>query len=220
MNNIFTVIGLFGFGNPTILSSGVSLALRAPLTGLGVAIVALFVYDYIQRIKTRLLDNFTNDLDRLSEGDSAESETGKGDTMQFAKHRLVSDETERPEINLAPFVDTLMVLLIFFVVTANLNIETGVDVSKPKALSAKPTGQKTTMVGITREGTLHVYGRQVNLEQLKLIVEREVGKQPDMSVVIIADREADVGRAVEVMDNCAQAGAQKVSIAASKGGEI
>ncbi|MBN1306428.1 MAG: biopolymer transporter ExbD [Chitinispirillaceae bacterium] len=216
MNNMFSVIGIFGFGNPTIMSSGISIALQATLTGLGVAIAAFFVYDFIRRAKTKLLDNLSNDLERLGEGDDEETETGKGDDMHFAPQRLLPEATEKPEINLAPFVDIMTVLLIFFVVTANLYVETGVDVSKPKAMSSKPMGQKSILVGITREGTVHVYGRQVNLERLKLIVEQETAKQPDISVVIIADRAADVGRAVEVMDNCMLAGAQKVSIAASK----
>lgn len=140
--------------------------------------------------------------------------------MPYAQYRLVSEETEKPEINLAPFVDTIMILLIFFVVTANLYVETGVDVSKPKASAAKPMSQKSILIGVTREGSVHVYGRQVNLERLKLIVEQETSKQPDISVVIIADRAVDVGRAVEVMDNCMLAGATKISLAASKEGQF
>ena len=140
--------------------------------------------------------------------------------MPYAQYRLVSDETEKPEINLAPFVDTIMILLIFFVVTANLYVETGVDVSKPKAAAAKPMSQKSILIGVTREGTVHVYGRQVSLERLKLIVEQETAKQPDISVVIIADRASEVGRAVEVMDNCMLAGATKISIAANKEGQF
>lgn len=220
MNSMFSVIGIFGFGNPAIMSSGISVALQATLTGLGVAIAALFVYDHVQRAKTRLLDTITAELVQMTDIDSNETGKGKGADMQFAQQRLVSDEHEKPEINLAPFVDTMTVLLIFFVVTANLYIETGVDVSKPKAMSAKPMSQKSILIGITREGTVHIYGRQVNLERLKIIVEQETSKKPDISVVIIADRAVDVGRAVEVMDNCVLAGAQKVSIAASREGAL
>ena len=218
MNHMFSVIGIFGFGNPTIMSSGISVALQATLTGLGVALAALFVYNFVQRRKTKLIDYFTTELDRLGEGDYEETENGKGADMQYAQHRLVPEEDEKPDINLAPFVDIMTVLLIFFVVTANLYIETGVDVSKPKAMSSKSMSQKSILVGITREGTVHIYGRQVNLERLRIIVEQETSKKPDISVVIIADRGADVGRAVEVMDNCMLAGASKVSIAASKDG--
>ena len=126
------------------------------------------------------------------------------------------EEHQNPEINLAPFVDTIMILLIFFVVTANLYVETGVDVSKPKAQSARPAGQKAILIGITREGTVHIYGRQTTVERLRSLVEQEVGKQPDISVVIVSDRDGAVGRTVEVIDQCTLAGAQKISIAASK----
>jgi biopolymer transport protein ExbD len=220
MNEMFSVIGIFGFGNPTIMANGISIALEASLTGLGVAVASLFIYDYIQRTKTKLLDNLNMDLERLSEGDKMGPEIVKGGDMPYAQYRLVSDETEKPEINLAPFVDTIMILLIFFVVTANLYVETGVDVSKPKAAAAKPMSQKSILIGVTREGTVHVYGRQVSLERLKLIVEQETAKQPDISVVIIADRAVEVGRAVEVMDNCMLAGATKISLAASKEGQF
>jgi biopolymer transport protein ExbD len=220
MNHMFSVIGLFGFGNPAIMSSGISIALQATLTGLGVAMAALFMYDHVQRNKKKLLDTISSDLEHLGGDDNEDTETEKGDDMQYARHRLVPEENEKPDINLAPFVDIMTVLLIFFVVTANLYIETGVDVSKPKAMSSKSMSQKSILVGVTREGTIHIYGRQVNLERLQIIIEQETAKKPDVSVVIIADRGVDVGRAVEVMDHCMLAGAQKVSLAASKEGSL
>jgi biopolymer transport protein ExbD len=130
--------------------------------------------------------------------------------------RLMSGEAQRPEINLAPFVDTIMILLIFFVVTANMYIITGVEVSKPKARMAQSQGQQTLLIGLTREGTVHVYGRQILLERLKALVSQEIAKHPGMSIVIIADQNASVGRAVQIMDQCALAGGTKVSIAADK----
>ena len=131
-------------------------------------------------------------------------------------YRPIHEEHQNPEINLAPFVDTILILLIFFVVTANLYVETGVDVSKPKAQSAKTAGQKALLVGITREGTVHMFGRQIGIDRLRSLVEKEVAKQPDISVVIVADRDGNVGRTVEVIDQCTLGGAQKISIAAGK----
>jgi biopolymer transport protein ExbD len=130
--------------------------------------------------------------------------------------QLVPQEFEKPEINLAPFVDTIMILLIFFVVTANLYVETGIDVSKPKAQSAHTMGQKAILIGLTREGTVHIYGRQVTLDKVRMLIQREAARQADLSVVIVADRDASVGKAVEVMDQCALGGAPRVSIAAGK----
>ena len=134
----------------------------------------------------------------------------------YSLYNSVSSQEEKPDINLAPFVDTIMILLIFFVVTANLYVETGITVTKPKAQSATPSSQKAMLIGITREGICHVYGRQVTMDKLQLLVEQESEKQPDLSVVIIADRETQTGKTVEVMDKCSLGGARKISIAAGK----
>jgi biopolymer transport protein ExbD len=117
---------------------------------------------------------------------------------------------------MGPLIDMVFILLIFFVVTTNFNRQTGVDVSKPKAQSAVSQGQKVVLVGVSREGTFHVHGRQVTPERLNSIVRQEVARNPETSIVIIADQDASIGRAVLVMDQCAMAGAQKVSIAADK----
>jgi len=134
----------------------------------------------------------------------------------FEDYGLLSHANDIAEVNMAPLIDMVFILLIFFVVTTNFNRQTGVDVSKPKAQTAISQGQKTILIGITREGTIHLYGRQVTPERLNMLISQEVAKNPETSIVIIADQESSVGAAVEVMDQCALAGAQKVSIAAEK----
>jgi len=110
----------------------------------------------------------------------------------------------------------VFILLIFFVITTNFSRQTGVDVQKPKAQTAVYQGQRTILVGISREGTLHIHGRQVTPEALVRILAREVERRPDASVIIVGDRRAGLGRAVDVMDACALAGIRKVSVAADK----
>jgi biopolymer transport protein ExbD len=134
----------------------------------------------------------------------------------FEDYGIIGDDSQAAEVNIGPLIDMVFILLIFFVVTTNFNRQTGVDVSKPKAQSAISQGAKTILVGVTREGTIHVFGRQVTPERLAMIVQQEVAANPETSVVIIADTDAAVGKTVEVMDQCAMAGAQKVSIAADK----
>jgi biopolymer transport protein ExbD len=220
MNEMFAVIGQFGFGNPTIMANGISMALQATLTGLAVAVSALLFLDYLTSEKQKLIAGLREDRDTIlskvlaSYPQTKQAAQSNGGAMR--SNRPFHEEHQNPEINLAPFVDTIMILLIFFVVTANLYVETGVDVSKPKAQSAKAAGQKAILVGITREGTIHIYGRQTTLERLRTVVEQEISKQPDMSVVIISDRDGGVGRTVDVIDQCTLAGAQKISIAAGK----
>lgn len=134
----------------------------------------------------------------------------------FEQNSLLNPEAQKPEINLAPFVDIILILLIFFVVTANMYVVTGLTVSKPKAQAAKAVGQKALIIGITREGAVQIYGRQVSPERLQNIIAQEVARMPDVAVVIVADQNTPVGKAVLVMDKCVLAGAAKVSIAAEK----
>jgi biopolymer transport protein ExbD len=220
MNTMFSVIGMFGFGNPTIMANGISMALQATLTGLSVAVASLLFLDYLNTAKQKVISGLREDRDImmskvLTEQPISQTEEKKGGSMRNASNPF-AEEHQNPEINLAPFVDTIMILLIFFVVTANMMVETGVDVSKPKAQSAQPAGQKALLIGITREGTVHVGGRQFTIERLRTLVEQEVSKQPDVSVMIVSDRDGSVGRTVDVIDQCTLAGAQKISIAAHK----
>lgn len=122
------------------------------------------------------------------------------------------------EIDMSPLIDMVFILLIFFIVTTNFNRQTGVDVTKPKAQSAISQGAKTIMIGVTREGSVHIYGRQVTMERLNMLVTQEVTKSPETSIVIVADQDASIGKAIEVMDQCTMAGAAKVSIAAEQEG--
>lgn len=134
----------------------------------------------------------------------------------FEDFSFFEQDNQTAEVNMAPLIDMVFILLIFFVVTTNFSRQTGVDVSKPKAQSAVSQGQKVMLIGVTREGTIHVYGRQLPMDRLKPMVKQELVKRPDMSIVIIADKQAEIGKAVEVMDQCALAGASKVSIAADE----
>lgn len=129
---------------------------------------------------------------------------------------ILNSNVRTAQIDMGPLIDMVFILLIFFIITTNFTRQTGIDVSKPKAQSAIIQGQKIMMVGISREGSIHVYGRQIHLDALEQLVKREISKKPDLSVVIIADRGAEIGKAVSVMDRCAIAGANKVSIAADK----
>lgn len=134
----------------------------------------------------------------------------------FEDYSLSNSSTESASVDMGPLIDMVFILLIFFVVTTNFNRQTGVDVSKPKARSAIASSAKTILVGVTREGSFHLYGRQVTPERLQMLVQQEVTKNPETSVVVIADSDAAVGKTVLAMDHCIQAGAQKVSIAADK----
>lgn len=132
------------------------------------------------------------------------------------QYGMFQRKQSQAKVDIGPLLDMVFILLIFFVITTNFSRQTGVEVNKPKAQNTLSQGQKTILVGITREGTFHIHGRQVNAERLTQILAREVARRPDATVVIVADRGSALGRSVEVMDICSTAGVKKVSVAADK----
>ena len=129
---------------------------------------------------------------------------------------FIDREESKADVNIGPLIDMVFILLIFFVITTNFTRQTGIDVNKPQAQTAVYQGSKTILIGISPEGTVHIHGKQVSLESLSQILSSEQKKRPDASVVIIGDRGADLGRAVDVMDMCLLAGLKNVSVAADK----
>ena len=135
-------------------------------------------------------------------------------------------------IEMGPLMDIVFILLIFFVVTSSFTRETGVDVTKPQAQSASQLEKENLLIAITREGTIHMNERQVDLASLQDILKQSLAKAPDREAVVIADKESETGVLVDreavviadkesetgvlvqVIDMCNLAGVKKVSIAA------
>ncbi len=117
-------------------------------------------------------------------------------------------------LDMGPLMDIVFILLIFFVVTSSFIRETGVDVSKPEAQSASQLEKENILIAITREGSIHIHERQVDINSLKDVLKQILSKTPDREAVIIADKGAVTGVLVEVIDICNLTGVKKVSIAA------
>lgn len=117
-------------------------------------------------------------------------------------------------IDISPMMDMVFILLIFFVVTSTFTRETGVEVTKPQAQTASQLEKENILIAITREGTIHVNERQVDMAGLKDVLADILAKNPDREAVLIADKAAVTGALVQVIDVCTLAGIKKVSIAA------
>ena len=117
-------------------------------------------------------------------------------------------------IDMGPLMDIVFILLSFFVVTSSFTRETGLDVTKPQAQSASQLEKENLLIAITREGTIHINERQVDLASLQDILKQSLAKTPDREAVIIADKGSETGVLVQVIDACNLSGVKKVSIAA------
>lgn len=122
------------------------------------------------------------------------------------------------EINTTPLVDVTMCILIFFVATSNFVKEAGIEVQRASAASATSKESATMMIGVTPEGDIFMEGKRIDIRSVRGMVERTLAENPDGGVVVVADRAAQTGAVVAVMDQCRLAGAKNLSLAAKRDG--
>ncbi|MGH7897792.1 MAG: ExbD/TolR family protein [Candidatus Binatia bacterium] len=104
-------------------------------------------------------------------------------------------------IDLAPMLDFVMNLLIFFIITAVFVKELGLMVNRPSG--AEPTQSAaggTIPIQILQNGEIWIEGRAVDLRAVRPNVERAFATNPKSGVLIIADHNAETGLLVEVVD--------------------
>lgn len=130
----------------------------------------------------------------------------------------VTADSAEPEINMAPMIDMVFILLIFFLVTTTFVRETGVEVERPQAQTAVLREQAGLLVGITAAGQVFIDGRQVDMHSVRGLVERFLAETPEGGVVVVADKASPAGKVIAVLDQARMAGAEKVAVAARRPG--
>lgn len=131
--------------------------------------------------------------------------------------RRRSTPEEETEINITPMLDIVFIMLIFFIVTTSFIKETGIDVNRPEAQTAAKKERGNILIAISSNGQVWMRKKQVELEQVRYFVEDAVAENPESSVVIIADEEADTGMLIDVMDQVRLGGVSNISVAAEEG---
>ncbi|WP_041720076.1 protein TolR [Pseudodesulfovibrio piezophilus] len=120
------------------------------------------------------------------------------------------------EINVTPFVDVMLVLLIIFMVTAPLMTQ-GVEVDLPTTRTVKnlPQDSEHLVLSIKKDGTLFLDEYQVGLEELESHLKRLVSKQKKQ-LFLRADKEVAYGTVVQVMGEIKAAGIDRLGIVAEQ----
>lgn len=118
------------------------------------------------------------------------------------------------ELNIAPLIDMVFILLIFFLVNTSFVKETGIDVNRPTASTAVIKDKGTIMIGIDSNNQVYMDRRQIDVRAVRANVARALAENPEGGVVVVPDRTSDAGVVIAVMDGCREAGAENVSLAA------
>ncbi len=121
-------------------------------------------------------------------------------------------------IDLAPMVDVVFLLIIFFMVsTTFINVEQSMPVQLPQAQSSRAITSDMPTVTIDANNQIYVSGKVVQLNQLPAVVRQKIESTGLRNVVFRADKIVPHGLSVQVMDKIRQAGAKQILIATGGG---
>jgi biopolymer transport protein ExbD len=124
--------------------------------------------------------------------------------------------TEEPEINITPMLDVVFIMLIFFIVTASFTRETGALIDKPVADEAVALETGTILIGIRPNDDIWMAKHQVELRDVRQMVERARAENPEGNVVILADKGSRIGTVAQVMDQVRLAGVEGIALSAER----
>jgi biopolymer transport protein TolR len=116
------------------------------------------------------------------------------------------------EINVTPFVDVMLVLLIVFMITAPL-LTVGVTVDLPETTSTPLPGQDEPLtVSVSREGKVFLQDSAITLEDLGPRLQAITERNPDTRIFVRGDKVIDYGRVMAVVGAIHAAGFTKVAL--------
>ncbi len=127
-------------------------------------------------------------------------------------------ESEDHGIDLAPMLDFMVNLLIFFIITTSFVKEAGVKVLKPEAYTAEHRNSGNIMIAVRENGDLWMDRQPVDFRRIRSMVERLHAERPEDTVVILADKMSKAGVVARVMDEVKAGGIKGVYIAADDAG--
>ncbi len=127
--------------------------------------------------------------------------------MEFEGRRRISTR-----LNIAPLIDVVFLLLIFFMLSSHFVTQPGIKITLPSAATAKLHPEEDIIISITEDSNLYLNEKLVTLENLLEQLEIEIIKTEKKTVIIKADEKIDLGLAVKVMDLARQAEAERLII--------
>ena len=120
------------------------------------------------------------------------------------------------EINVSPLIDIIFILLIFFIVTSVFVEETGVQIQRPRAVSAIDLEKNSILLAITAEGKIVHGGQEIGVKGVRSLVKRLIRQDAQTPVIIQADKAASVDLYTKVHDEATLAGAQSIHLATTQ----
>ena len=119
-------------------------------------------------------------------------------------------------INVTPFVDIILVVLIIFMVTTPIILKPSINVNLPKAATGEQTAPSLLNIVIDPLGNIMLNGANTDESGIAIFVKDLIAKNPEAQAVISADKEVPHGKVIGVIDIVKSNGINKFAISIDK----
>jgi biopolymer transport protein ExbD len=116
------------------------------------------------------------------------------------------------EINITPFTDVVLVLLIIFMIATPVLLQPGIKVELPKAKAADTNTEKNLSITVSSGGEIYLDDQRTELGRLRYEIAVRLANKPDMAVIVKGDKDVRYDLVVKVIDAAKQSGAKKFAL--------
>lgn len=132
--------------------------------------------------------------------------------MHFKRHMEL--ESGLKQIDIAPLIDMVFQLLIFFMLTSSFVMQPGIKINLPKAVTSEIVKIEKIEIAVSAENVTYFNNKVVSTPELKNLLKLAAKKQ--QPILIKADKRAFLGRVVEIWDICRDLGITQINIATNQ----
>jgi len=118
-----------------------------------------------------------------------------------------------PEITMAPLIDVVFLLLIFFMVTTVFPDNRGMEIEKPESEFSEALQMKRVLFELHKDGSVFYKNKAIDLSDVTRLVKEQLAAAADTAVMLKVDKNATTQSLISLMDACKSAGAKRVGIA-------
>jgi len=123
-------------------------------------------------------------------------------------------QVEKGHIDIAPLIDCIFLLLIFFLLTSNFIFQPGIKINLPKAVTSEVVQDNTLVITVTSDNRFYLNEAPITFVELKSKLKNISGKQKP--ILIKADRDVELGKVVNIWDFCRDIGVTQINIATNQ----
>jgi len=132
--------------------------------------------------------------------------------LRFRRHMKLEHGLQ--QIDIAPLIDMVFQLLIFFMLTSSFVMQPGIKINLPKAVTSEIVKFEKIEIVVSSENVTYFNSKVVSTNELKNLLKQAAKRQ--QPILIKADSRASLGRVVEIWDICRDLGITQINIATNQ----